>query len=326
VARDFPGTAGNYLDAGDVSAIDITGTALTIAVWAFPDNLNDRMLIAKDGGGANTIQYRIWHANGSVQMQFDIGDSTNFDNASGGSITTGAWQHFALVKNGTGAGALKGYKNAGEVASGTSNRTIANQAATLRFGGRSADGFGPFDGKLADIGIWDAALTVAELSALAKGVSPLFVRPANLKGYWPMWGVGSPEADLSGNANNATVTGTVPVGDHAPVGMAMPAPFVYDFEAPSVAYLKAGTGIAGLLGAGLSESIFIEAGRALVGADGHGIYSFTSTGSTYTKAGHGIVGTVGAGGGRLRVQPLGVSIGFGDTVLEPYPTWVRIDA
>lgn len=98
------------------------------------------------------------------------------------------------------------------------------------------------------------------------------------------------------------------------------------YDAGVGSLVKTGLGTASLVGAGDSASFFIEAGHAIVGTVGAGPKSFTSTGSTYTKAGRGIVGTSGVGAGRLRVQPLGVSIGFGDTVLEPYPNWVRIDA
>lgn len=328
MARDFPASVGNYLDVGDVAAIDITGTALTLSLWAYPDSSGNGIILAKDGGGTTSLQYRIWYNSGIPGYEFDIGDTSNLDVASGGAIATGVWQHLGLVKNGTGAGALKGYQDGTEVGSVTSNRTIANQSATLRFGGRSADNIFMFDGKIAEVAIWDAALSAAELAALAKGVSPLLIRPANLKGYWPLWGVGSPEADLSGNKNNATITGTVNAANHAPTGPYAPPGLPSTFGGTTVSSAKAGFGIAGTNGYGVSESVFTELGRGIAGTVGAGAKQVTSAGTTSTKAGYAIVGTVGGtsgtGGTGVATYTQGVSVAFGDALLDPFPLWTRI--
>lgn len=72
------------------------------------------------------------------------------------------------------------------------------------------------DGSIASAGLWNAALTAKEIAALGQGVSPLYVRPGNLVGYWPLWGVHSPEIDLVGTPHVLTVTGAT-LGNHAPV-------------------------------------------------------------------------------------------------------------
>jgi hypothetical protein len=43
---------------------------------------------------------------------------------------------------------------------------------------------------------------------LAAGYRPVDVNSANLQGWWPLSGYSSPEPDISGNANNGTLTGT----------------------------------------------------------------------------------------------------------------------
>jgi hypothetical protein len=43
-----------------------------------------------------------------------------------------------------------------------------------------------FDGKLAEVGIWNAALTAAEIAALAKGMTCDKVRPQSLVFYAPL--------------------------------------------------------------------------------------------------------------------------------------------
>lgn len=66
----------------------------------------------------------------------------------------------------------------------------------------------PYNGSMADQALWGVALTTAEIVALSKGARPYTVRPASLLGYWPLDGLQSPEPDLSGNANNGTLTNT----------------------------------------------------------------------------------------------------------------------
>lgn len=66
-----------------------------------------------------------------------------------------------------------------------------------------------FVGRLADVAIWNTALSAHEALALASGVRPYHIRNnGSLKAYFPLDGIGSSEADLSGNAIAATLTGT----------------------------------------------------------------------------------------------------------------------
>lgn len=44
----------------------------------------------------------------------------------------------------------------------------------------------PFSGHIAEVAVWNAALTDAEDIILAKGYSPLFVQPQNLVSYWTL--------------------------------------------------------------------------------------------------------------------------------------------
>lgn len=302
MARDLSGSSSNYLDVGDVSAIDITGTALTVCCWFQPDSLGDRMIIAKDNGGAGGVQYRIWHNGGLGTLQFDIGDAADVDVCAGGTPSTGVWNHVAMTKNGTSATALTGFLNGTVIGPSVSTRTIQNTTATLRFGGRSSDTFGPLDARMADVAIWNAALSPAEVGALAKGVSPLLIRPANLKGYWPLWGASSPEADLSGNGNAATITGTVNAADHGPVGIY--APTLLGVELPTVVSTVARSAALNAVGA-------ITAAGARVGATIERAAAFAAT-ATVTVA------------GQVYVPPRGVSIGIGQSTLTAFPDWTQI--
>ena len=221
MARDLPGTTSDYLYVGDVAAIDITGTALTVAAWVLLDANTNRTVAAKyDQTGAGN-QYLLY-IDGSSNLTMIVSDSGGDDTAAGATgVSTGVWHHAAGVKNGTGAGALKAYLDGAQDASVTSDRSIQGTASVLHIG-RYSNAAAPFDGAIAEVGIWDAALSAAEIAALARGVSPLHIRRPSLRGYWPLFGAAYPEADLGGSANGAAQVGTVAARAHAPVGRLFP--------------------------------------------------------------------------------------------------------
>jgi concanavalin A-like lectin/glucanase superfamily protein len=228
MARDFPGSGSNFLSVGDVAAIDITGTALTLHAWVNPDSVtNDGGIIAKWSGLSGGNQYLLlMGTDGKLQGQVrgsaaDIVNSVTV-------LTTGRWYPVGLRKNGTGAGALSVWIDGINDASVTSNQSIQNTSTGLEVGRAAISNTLIWDGKLCEAAIWNAALSDGEMLALGRGVSPVLIRPTNLKGYWPIWAVAGPEADLSGNVNNLTVTGTIPLADHAPVEMPFPQPVYFE--------------------------------------------------------------------------------------------------
>jgi hypothetical protein len=52
------------------------------------------------------------------------------------------------------------------------------------------------NGDIAEVAVWDAALTVPEITSLAARVSPQQIRPGNLVAYAPLMGKSSPEPEL----------------------------------------------------------------------------------------------------------------------------------
>jgi hypothetical protein len=68
--------------------------------------------------------------------------------------------------------------------------------------GNQADGTNHHDGRIADVRIYTRILTQNEM---------LHVKASKVHGdeagFWPIFGVASPEPDLSGNGNNGTITG-----------------------------------------------------------------------------------------------------------------------
>jgi Concanavalin A-like lectin/glucanases superfamily len=225
MARDFPGTSGNYLSLGNV--LNITGTLLTIHVWAQLDTAAARraMVDKRDVSG----QYQLDLVGASTpKLEMRVSDSGGDDTAQGATtVTTGVWHACAGRKNGTGAGSLQVFLDGVSDASVTSAKSIQSTTNPLCFGAQAGTS-NFFDGRLAEVAIWDVALSDAEIAALAKGMSPVFFRRDHLKGYWPVGFLVQPgqtfDADFSGNVNNAQLIGTVVTANHAPVGRMVPMP------------------------------------------------------------------------------------------------------
>ena len=74
-------------------------------------------------------------------------------------------------------------------ASGTSNTASVSPSGfnTFDIGTRYSPTLGNYlNGRVAEVGIWNAALTAAEIASLAKGMTPDKIRPQNLVFYAPL--------------------------------------------------------------------------------------------------------------------------------------------
>lgn len=121
-------------------------------------------------------------------------------------ITTGAWHHAAVTFDGTTA---RVYLDAVDDVNGAQTKPAVT-TARVRLG--LHDALFPLDGKIAETGIWSAALTAAEITSLSKGYTPDQVRPGSLVAYWPL----VRELIDHRGGHTFTATGTT-VSDHAPV-------------------------------------------------------------------------------------------------------------
>lgn len=231
MSRDFPGTDGNGFLVGDVAAVDITGTALTFSAWVFLDRNNAVNVFANKGTATATDRQFMFFTDASGKLGLIIGDSAGIDQVTGATtVSTGVWAHVVGRKNGTGASALQVFLNGTSDASATSNKSIQNTTHDFLIGYRASPAAN-CDGRIAELAVWNVALSDTDIAALAKGASPQLFQRAGLKGYWPLLGTGSPERDYSGGGSHGTVTGSVSAGTrHAPV-----MPFVLPTRVPFLA-------------------------------------------------------------------------------------------
>lgn len=123
-------------------------------------------------------------------------------------FTVGTWHHAAGVFTSTSSRTV--YLDGGNSATTTTTYNLTSPTDGMRVGQFTNNFPRYFDGKIADVGVWDAALTAAEIASLAKGMTCNRIRPQNLQFYAPL------VRDLSDVRKGVTITNlnTATVADH----------------------------------------------------------------------------------------------------------------
>ncbi len=173
-------------DRLEIDSAVLSSPPITMACWfKYPQvaggvNLTMCALADKDSGTEFT---RMFMYNGAPRCQV-ISAGNNEQAAVASGITWDVWGHSCAVFANTSSRSI--YLNGGGK---VTNSNFASSAGLDRTSlGRTGDS-SPGDyffGWIAEMAIWNAALTDAEVLILSKGYSPLFVRPQNLAAYWPL--------------------------------------------------------------------------------------------------------------------------------------------
>jgi hypothetical protein len=181
MAYEFNGT-NQYLNT---ASTPVTGTPLTLACWFNSDSATAlQFLLSIDAGGAN--YYAIAAAGNSAGDPVSIfyrgpGIGNRVVSTSTG-YSVGTWHHACGVFSNTTDRTV--YIDAGSSTSESFTQNI-NNATGIKIGTLAGGSQFP-DGRIAEVGIWNAALTAAEIASLAKGMTCDKVRPQSLVFYAPL--------------------------------------------------------------------------------------------------------------------------------------------
>lgn len=206
MARVFTAASSHKLEHG---AGLVTAAPLSISIWGRPTST-----------AANLVAFALGHnsaGDNRFVLYYNALGTISFASVNAGAAgiavsTTGysanVWSHVAGVTSAANARAayLNGSSKGTEATSVTPGAIDITDIGAQHAGSSTPTSF--FDGDLAEAALWDAALDDAEVAALAKGMSPLLIRPQSLVGYWPVIGKYSPEIDVV-NAKDMTVTSAV---------------------------------------------------------------------------------------------------------------------
>jgi hypothetical protein len=202
---------GGRIDIGAVAGADL-GPSFTISFWVHLDALGNARFVDRWGN-----QYLVSLSGSNWLFALQAGGQQTMG-ASPAAATNTKYHVCFTHKNPTMCSYINGNRSAITVAA-----DAGMSGGACYFGANP--GGEPMDGRLGHVAFWkgtDAALTQAEVTALTKGVSPLFIRPKLISGYWPLWGLGPEEVDLSGNKSNGVLQGTAVAPEINPIGQLLP--------------------------------------------------------------------------------------------------------
>jgi len=182
-----------------------------MAGWIYPVDTGESVYATFSQGWSGVLydNYSCEWRPGTPKVQAFVRNSAGY----GVAIATAAptedqWNHVAAIFTSSTSRAVfvnggnKG-TNSDSVAVGH-NPDLTGIGCYVRIGDQ--DWF-EWNGRIAEVGFWNVALTDEEVAVLAKGYSPLFVRPQNLVAYWPLIREGS-------SIDNMDIVGKYNMDDH----------------------------------------------------------------------------------------------------------------
>lgn len=225
MARLFDGTNDSLQSASTLNLSAVSSLTLSFWLWwdSFADD-DDTAIEFSANAFSNSGTFFVIPNGGSTNMEIGVHGNVGDNYKEYTRPAAATWHHFCQVMN-FGASAanetlfyLNGTLQTEVATPGTSNNTGSFGNFTLNVMSRNnASLFAA--GRLADLAIYPGAtLNVSEIGALARGASPLLIRPTVTPHVWPLWGDHSPEINLRGGGVALTVNGAVKTG-HAPVAL-----------------------------------------------------------------------------------------------------------
>lgn len=216
MARSFNSTTPDYFTTN--SAV-ITGTPFTYAAWVNLTSVTtSQQVMTIVNNAVETDKFQLYISNtglGAFQARSVAAGTPQA--VTSGALSANTWHHVGA----TSVSASSRYAYLDGV-QGTQN-TVHCIPQGLNFTAigmdRDSTPGNPLNGLIAEVAIWNEALSSVEMSALSRGVSPMAVRRSALVAYWPLWGIDSPEPSVISGSFSMSATGSPSRGNHAPVGL-----------------------------------------------------------------------------------------------------------
>ena len=224
------GTTTTRINCGSGSTLDdleVANSGMTVSAWIYAQTRGGNgvgRIVAKEDTVSPTTPYWRFFVGGAsdadMTLRFDRGYPTTDLQAVtvADAILQNTWHHVLVTWNGSATAANVIFYVDGSVISHGSDingsGTKASDAAiSFAIGSVSGTTTRAFDGYIGEVAVWNVILTTAERDQLQKSLlkrMPLQIKPANLKGYWPLdecahaatCTTSNMFLDYSGNANS----------------------------------------------------------------------------------------------------------------------------
>jgi hypothetical protein len=172
------------------TSVPVSTLPISICAWFYPDSLNGYHLLAGisqgTGGAVFSLDARGGDAGDPVAAS-DFRGNQYRSAATTVPYVTGQWQHGAAIftSNTSRTIYLDGGNSVTNTVSASGTPTFNKVGIGIYFNGAGSPS-SYLDGRIAEVGIWNAALTAAEIASLAKGMTCDKVRPQSLVFYAPL--------------------------------------------------------------------------------------------------------------------------------------------
>lgn len=207
MSYNFDGTNDVILNT---TTTPVTAAPFTIACWFNADVLSGNLISINSSTGNEAFRFVVL-TTGSIRAN-SVAGGIGSQSDTTATCTAGTWNHACAVY--ASSTSRTAYLNG---SAGPINTTSSTPAGITRIniGSRRLNSINDlfFDGRLADIGIWNVALTSEEIAGLSKGVSCKLIRPQNLVFYAPLI---RDMNDISKTALPLTNTTSIAVSDTHP--------------------------------------------------------------------------------------------------------------
>ena len=186
----FDGSNDSLINANAV----ITSAPITLAGWFNlgssydSDGVNDAVIAITDyDSDSDKFSLEVRQTDYKIRATARAG--SDVFSSSETTVSAGTWYHGVAVftNNSSRLVYLDGSSGTSSTSTSTPNSSnLSHVVIGARRNGASGDMH--FKGDIAECAMWNVALTQGEITSLSNGASPLFVRPASLKAYWPLGG------------------------------------------------------------------------------------------------------------------------------------------
>ena len=177
MARTFNGTN----DSIEAASAPVTAVPLTIACWFYPTSSAGMAVVSLGvSGGSDRFQMSCVPGStpvGAASVQSGTASQSSFS----GTAALNQWHHAAAVF--ASSTSRTAYFN-GSAATANTTASTPTGINRLNISGRYLTTLGAFfQGAIAEVGIWNVALTADEITSLSKGFPCRLVRPSALVFY-----------------------------------------------------------------------------------------------------------------------------------------------
>jgi hypothetical protein len=211
MASSFTGAANSNIRC---ASTPVTAAPLTMACWFYSTNNTNAQIIMSICESVDSDRFQLTAfgslAGKNIACYVEQGGANDNTCLTSTGYTVNKWHHAAAVYSSSSSRSV--FIDGGSKGTGNNTAYVPQSIDEILIAARRANGTigTPFFGLIAEVGIWNVALTDDEVLSLSKGFAPYLVRPRNLRFYNRLIRNGG--VDIVGN--RTLILSNVSTGDH----------------------------------------------------------------------------------------------------------------